>query len=217
MRAVAILTAALLQCACGNGRQSVSPPSASPEAALTDGDELIIAELNQLRSNPTAYAEKINARRQYYRGHILQLPGQIALRTKEGVAAAEEAVHALRGLKPLPLLEASIALSAAARDHVRDIGPRGFLDHEGSDGSSPSQRIARYAKGFNRVAEVIGFGPEPSAVVIDLIVDDGVPERGHRKILLNENLRIAGAACGPHTVYRTVCVIDLADNLTETR
>jgi hypothetical protein len=65
---------------------------------------------------------------------------------------------------------------------------------------------------------VISFGPEqPPAVVIDLVVDDGVPDRGHRKILLDDRLRFAGAACGPHTIYRTMCVIDLADTLTVRR
>jgi hypothetical protein len=42
-----------------------------------------------------------------------------------------------------------------------------------------------------------------------LIVDDGVADRGHRSIVFSGELRYAGAACGPHPVYRTMCVIDL--------
>jgi len=42
-----------------------------------------------------------------------------------------------------------------------------------------------------------------------LIVDDGVADRGHREIVYSAELRFAGAACGPHPVYGTMCVIDL--------
>jgi uncharacterized protein YkwD len=140
------------------------------------------------------------------------------LRTQEGVAALDDAVRTLRQLQPLTLVTTSAALVAAARDHVRDIGPKGLLAHEGTDKSSPSDRVARYATDLSGVGEVISFGPDQaSAVVIDLIVDDGVRDRGHRKILLDDRMRFAGAACGAHAVYRTMCVIDLADRLTERR
>ena len=64
------------------------------------------------------------------------------------------------------------------------------------------------------MAEVISFGPEDAAsVIIDLVVDDGVRNRGHRKILLDPGYRVAGAACGPHKTFRVVCVIDFADTV----
>jgi uncharacterized protein YkwD len=42
------------------------------------------------------------------------------------------------------------------------------------------------------------------------VVDDGVKDRAHRKILLDPAFRYAGAACGPHRTFGTMCVIDLA-------
>jgi len=42
-----------------------------------------------------------------------------------------------------------------------------------------------------------------------LIVDDGVADRGHRTLVYSPELRYAGVSCGPHPIYRTVCVIDL--------
>jgi len=178
--------------------------------------DTILGELNQMRSNPAAYAAKVAGRRQYYKSRALQLPGQIPIQTTEGVAALDEAVRVLRATKPLPPVAASRALNRAAADHVRDIGPKGLVSHEGTNHSSPSARVSRYATDFSMIAEVISFGPDdPASVVIDLLVDDGVPTRGHRKILLEPDLRVVGVACGKHTVYRTMCVMDLADRVVE--
>eukprot|EP00997_Jenningsia_sp_PLL12_P000988 NODE_11559_length_302_cov_14.881423_g10646_i0.p3 GENE.NODE_11559_length_302_cov_14.881423_g10646_i0~~NODE_11559_length_302_cov_14.881423_g10646_i0.p3 ORF type:complete len:55 (-),score=18.35 NODE_11559_length_302_cov_14.881423_g10646_i0:108-272(-) len=43
-----------------------------------------------------------------------------------------------------------------------------------------------------------------------LIVDDGVPDRGHRTTLFNKELRLAGISFGPHRTMRQVTVIDFA-------
>jgi uncharacterized protein YkwD len=179
-------------------------------------EALIVKELSAMRANPSVYVGKIAARRRYYRGNVLRLPRQIPIRTREGVSALDEAVRVLKATKPLPPLKDSPALRLAAWDHVRDIGPKGLLAHEGSDKSSPGERVRRYATDVKSVAEVISFGPEdPESVVIDLIIDDGLRNRGHRNILLDPVFRYAGAACGSHALYRTVCVINLADQLSE--
>ena len=171
----------------------------------------IAADLNALRADPSGYARHIEARIPRYRGKVLRLPGQIALRTAEGAAAAREAVRTLRTAKPVGFLQLSNGLSRAAADHVADIGPKGLMSHDGSAGEDMQGRIARYGARFDYLGETISFGPsEARAVVIDLLVDDGVPGRGHRKILLDPRFRFVGAACGSHAVYRTMCVLDFA-------
>ncbi|HYD52508.1 MAG TPA: CAP domain-containing protein, partial [Gemmatimonadaceae bacterium] len=84
------------------------------------------------------------------------------------------------------------------------------------DGSSPSVRVNRYGRWDGRLTESIAYGPAtPEDVVIDLLVDDGVRDRGHRRNLLDPGVRIAGIACGPHRTYRMMCVIDLAAGYLE--
>lgn len=61
------------------------------------------------------------------------------------------------------------------------------------------------------VAENIAFGPTTGEeVIVGLLVDDGVPDRGHRKVLFERELFFTGVACGPHPSYGATCVIDYA-------
>ena len=182
-----------------------------------DRQELaLLNELNLLRADPAAYAEKLAAWLPYFEDQFLVLPGRVALSTEEGPAAVEEAIAALRKARPLPEFAPSRALSYAAADHARDIGSKGIVAHEGSDGSQPRRRIRRYALPTGTTGEVISFGPSrPDFVVMTLLVDDGVRDRGHRKLLLDGRFRLAGVSCEPHTVYGTTCVIDVADMLSE--
>ncbi len=60
-------------------------------------------------------------------------------------------------------------------------------------------------------AEAISYGYQsPQDVVRQLIVDDGVPGRGHRQVLFDASLRFAGVGCGPHRLYGAMCVIDFS-------
>ena len=62
----------------------------------------------------------------------------------------------------------------------------------------------------------IGFGDADGRnMVMILLVDDGVPDRGHRKKMLSGQYAQVGIACGEHKVYRHMCVIDFAEKYEE--
>jgi uncharacterized protein YkwD len=70
--------------------------------------------------------------------------------------------------------------------------------------------MRRYAR-WTATGEVIAYGSgRAEDVVLQLIIDDGVPGRGHRRILFNPAYTLIGTACAPHPVWRTVCVLDFA-------
>lgn len=74
------------------------------------------------------------------------------------------------------------------------------------------ERIERHGSWQGRIGENIAYGPNDSrSMVMQLIIDDGVPGRGHRKNQFNTVFGVAGIACGPHPHFGGMCVIDFAD------
>ncbi len=181
---------------------------------LSSVEQSVLDEFNLARTNPSAYADILAQRRQYYNGNLLQIPGQITIRTNEGVAAVDEAIRVLRSTSPLPALSPSQGMSLGARDHVNDIGPKGLETHIGTDGSTPTLRVNRYGQGF--AGENIDFGANTGReIAIDLLVDDGESSRGHRENILKPSFRFAGISVGSHAQYGTMAVITFADAYKE--
>lgn len=185
-------------------------------AGLTDADFAdsletgVVAELNLARTQPAAYADILRAYRSQIRGRYLQR-GDVRIILNEGATAVDEAIRALESARPLPPLSLSRGLSLAAADHAADQGRTGRTGHGGSDGSTMASRIERHGTWLRTIGENIAYGPETARdVVIQLIVDDGVPSRGHRKNIFNPDFLVVGIACGPHASYGTVCVQDFA-------
>jgi uncharacterized protein YkwD len=151
-----------------------------------------------------------------FEGKLLERPGRLALRTEEGAPAVREAIAALEARRPVQPLRWSKGLAGAAADHVRDQGPIGGLEHRGTDGSDPGRRAQRRGRWIGGLAENIAFGENPARqVVIQLLVDDGVPGRGHRDNLLDPRWGAEGVACGPHRQYRQICVMNYAIRYVE--
>jgi uncharacterized protein YkwD len=176
----------------------------------------IHAETNAVRRNPSGYAEHLERMLPRFDRKVLERPGRSHLRTEEGAAAVREAIASLKARRPVAPLRWSKGLAAAAADHVRDQGPIGGLEHRGTDGSDPARRASRYGRWVQGLAENIAYGENSArAVVIQLLVDDGVPDRGHRDNILDPDWGAAGVACGPHRRYRQICVMDYAAKYVE--
>jgi uncharacterized protein YkwD len=212
---IAVATAALVASACAppavagpGGASQPVPPTAS--GCCTALERTVVQELNRARTDPEGFAAELEARIAHFRGNIFRASGAaVGVRTVEGASAVREAVRALRATRPLPPLRLSRGMSAGAADHVRDQGPRGGMGHAGPDRSSPAGRVRRYGRWFGAVSENIQYGRAANGheVIADLLIDDGVADRGHRKNALDPVMRVAGVACGPHATYGQMCVI----------
>lgn len=184
---------------------------------LSPIEKEIIYEINLFRSNPTQYAKNyIEPLAKHYEKKILHYPNDQPILTKEGVKALHECVKVLKQASPLPLIFPNKALSLAANDHQKDQNKTGKTGHIGSDRSNIKKRVERHGEWQVRIAENIAYGNSSARqVIIFLLIDDGVKNRGHRDNLLHPDFKTVGVSFGNHPVYGTMCVMDFAGGMTE--
>lgn len=195
---------------------ATSTPATPPPAGTVDYRRIereVFAELNAVRTNPSGYAANLSALLPLFNGTLIKRPGStVSIRTNEGATAVREAIAALQRQAPVPSLVLSSGMSAAAQDLANDQRRTGDLGHTGSDGSSPGSRLGAHGSWQQSYSENVDYGPFLTGrdVIVDLLVDDGVPDRGHRRNIFDGNARVVGIACGPHPRLRSMCVADQA-------
>jgi len=168
----------------------------------------VLAEMNLIRSDPQAYIAILQDYRRQFQGTVVVRPGRINIQTREGATAVDEAIAFLRRQKPVSPLSPDVILAQTAADHVADQGPTGFIGHYGSDGWDFATRVSRRG-GDPYGGENISYGYDTAReVMIQLLVDDNIADRGHRMNLFRDGFVRAGVSCGPHAVFNHMCVID---------
>jgi len=173
----------------------------------------VVRELNAVRADPSGYSTYLADLVPRYTGTVLHKDGtSTGVRTTEGADATKEAIGSLRMQTVVPSLSFNSGLAAAARDLALDQARTGAVGHTGSDGSSPANRLARHGTWSASYNENVDYGRFATGrdVVIDLLIDDGVADRGHRRNIFDPTARVVGVACAPHPKYGSVCVIDQA-------
>ena len=177
----------------------------------------VLAEINLARQQPRQYAAFLERFRGAFRGKQFKVAGSsTVIRTNEGVAAVAEAIRFLRQRKPLPPLSWSPGLARAAAELANEQGGNGATGHGGGASGGMGERIERQGVWRDAIGENIAYGPsEARDVVMQLIIDDGVPDRGHRANLFSHSFAVVGIACGVHPRFESVCVMDFAGGFGE--
>ena len=104
-------------------------------------------------------------------------------------------------------------------DHVSDCGRKGLYGHDGSDGSTPKERIERYCDWEGSLGENIGYGTGNDTdfhvgnVIFGLLIDDGVPNRGHRTAMFNPEYHHVGIFSGDHVGHGNMTVLNYANKV----
>jgi len=174
----------------------------------------VIDELNLCRMDPRVYAAKLQNTLQYYKGKIYQRPCKPPIETREGSVNVESCISYLKSLRPMHSLQWSNSLYLAAQAHVDDIGPKGIVGHNSSDGKEPSERVALYCQWSGALGENIAYGCiDAEDIVVSLLVDDGVLARGQRLNIMKRDHNFVGIAIGKHAEYQFVCVIVFAEEI----
>ena len=112
----------------------------------------------------------------------------------------------------LNMLYPNDILKKAADFHAKDLGESGSFQHESTDGTTFEKRMTRF--GFtNPAGENLYAGIDtPLGVVLDLLIDDGIPGVGHRKNILEKRFNAICVSRQKHnSLSRYIVVMDFGE------
>ena len=159
---------------------------------VTLAESGVVDEINFARAHPQEYVST-------------RLAALVSSEKNSFQTALGELISEMNSMAPLPEIDFSIGLHDACAE---------FADSAAKKGRTVSdtfwlERVDRFCE-WDRAAELISLGCyTPEDIVMQLLIDDQIAGRGHRRILLNGELDAAGVAIGRHSKTGTICVIDL--------
>lgn len=110
----------------------------------------------------------------------------------------------LKKVKGLGVLQPAEDLYYAAREHAVSSGKKGTTGHQ-----KFSSRIKKHAPGNNPYGENCSYGFNDALnIVMQLLIDEGISNKGHRKNILHKSYNRVGVSIQKHKKYNYNCVMD---------
>ena len=150
----------------------------------------VIEEINFARTQPKEY---VKARLQPY------------VDAGKASDAMKECINEMNGKAPLKPLQVAAGLTLAAREWVALQGPSEYIGHD----NMFWDRLDKHCYFWGWKGENISYGyNDAKTIVITLLEDKNVSDRGHRKNILDPRFAYIGVGFGPHKKYGYMCVQD---------
>jgi len=158
---------------------------------VSDIEKNVIYILNLARMNPPLFAETVVKAYPDYSGDLhlrrsAYYTGLLAFLSKKNA---------------MPLLHPERTLFESARCHAETSGRTGYVGHNRRTGECKDLET------FSGECCQYGY-KDPLLIVMDLLIDEGVPSLGHRIILFKPHTQI-GVSLQPHKTARWNTVLDL--------
>ncbi len=116
----------------------------------------------------------------------------------------------------LPPLDYTKNLFDFAKHHAKTTGKTGKVGHRSVMMKSYKTRTKKLLKTYSYVGENIHYGSDNALqIVMELLIDDGIKDVGHRRNILSKNFVFASASMQPHKRYKQNCVIEFGGKLVE--
>ena len=196
--AALLFAAGLVSCADSSSSDSGSGSSiVDSKAEASEAEKAVITEMNYARTKPAEYVSK-------------KLQPLVSSSSGTYLTALNECISQMNSMSALGELSYGQGLYVAAKEWVVEQGKGTSTGHD----PNLYDRISKHCT-WTSAGENIAYGYDGAeAIVIALLVDDGVSDRGHRKNILEMDghgpYTHAGAAIGSHAGYSTMCCIDYA-------
>lgn len=169
----------------------------SQEKSRTKQENLFVYYLNLVRLNPIAFKNK----------YLLPWVDSTKFPKNKYLSSL---IEDLGKLKNCGLVKYDPQLFSIANKHAMDMGKLGRIGHVSSQGKNYKQRITEDLKVYALLKEACQYGYEDGlSIVIDLLIDDGIENLGHRKSLLDCDLDKVGISIEPHKKYKVNAVVEL--------
>lgn len=195
-------------------REGTLPPH--EREAMEALEQALLEELNRLRSDPTEYVAVLSEFRGFYRDGVVTVPGHMAVRTRESVAAVDDAIAVAQATPPMATLVRSPGLTRSARAYAFRLGHESQRGRGHDDSITLHRRMDAYGRVNGMFAENVGaVYRDARLMLLELFVDDGVEMRVHRWNMIGPMFRVVGLGCAPHGIYDVVCVMDFAEGFIE--
>lgn len=120
-------------------------------------------------------------------------------------------LNALKNTDAVGALQADSLLTQTAAEHAEATGKRGATGHSGKN-----KRFNEVKGQFNLWGENCSYGKELALdIVMQLLIDNDVPDLGHRKNILNKNFTHIGTAIRDHKKYKWNCVQNFGGKISQ--
>ena len=156
---------------------------------LSEDEKKVILISNLARADGPLFAETL-------------LKEYLILKGKKGNKYIKSLYKDLKRVHNLPMLVPRKDLYNVARDHATKSGKKGYEGHKGF-----KTRYTPVLERYMEVGENIYYGRyTPDEIVLQLLIDEGIKDLGHRANLLNPKYNSIGVSIKPHKSYEYNCV-----------
>jgi hypothetical protein len=117
---------------------------------------------------------------------------------------AKSLIKTLKNAKAIDSLYFTNDLTLMAKDCGKYIGTKGIVSHW-----KTAERFKKNNVQYESYGENLYFGEENAlGIFMDLLIDEGEKDVGHRKNILDKNFCCIGISIQPHKKYGACCIIE---------
>ncbi|MDX1652117.1 MAG: CAP domain-containing protein [Brumimicrobium sp.] len=154
-------------------------------------EKKVLNYINQVRTNPQKFLEEI-------------AKPYIKEKELDNNRYARSLIRELTKLTPRDSLSFDPKLQLMAEKFREEAGRKGILDHV-----RIKQRFDQYAPHVEITGENLQFGFDQALdIVMDLLIDEDIPDAGHRRNILDSDFSVIGIAVGTHKTYDFMTVME---------